>query len=95
MSSFSDYALQILAGGVPAAVDYGTGVPANAQGDTGALGRFSAFGGSGEKTAPRGTLQDRTPGFNTGPQGMSTTTIVVIAGAAALVLVLVVAVTRR
>lgn len=94
MSTFSDYALQILAGGVPAAVDYGTGVPANAQGDTGALGRFSAYGGSGEKTAPRGTLQDRTPGFNTAP-GMSTTTILVIAGGAALVLVLVVAVTRR
>lgn len=94
MSTFSDYALQILAGGVPAAVDYGTGVPANAQGDTGALGRFSAYGGSGEKTAPRGTLQDRTPGLNTAP-GMSTTTILVIAGGAALVLVLVVAVTRR
>lgn len=93
MADFTDYALQLLAGGLPAAIDYGTGVPANAQGDTGALGRFSANGGSGEKTAPRGTLQDTTPGLGSG--GVSTQTLVIGAVAVVVVLGLIALVSRR
>jgi len=94
MSTFGDYALQLLAGGLPAAIDYGTGVPANAQGDTGALGKFSAYGGSGEKTAPRGTLQDRVPGLVTSG-GMSTGALIGIGVAVVAVLGLIVVATRH
>lgn len=95
MASFGDYALQILGGGLPAAIDYGTGVPANAQGDTGALGRFSAYGGSGEKTAPVGTLQDRVPGLITGSGGLSGGAMIGIGIAVVAVLGLIVVATRH
>lgn len=95
MSTFGDYALQLLAGGLPAAIDYGTGVPANAQGDTGALGKFSANGGSGEKTAPRGTILDRTPGLNTAPAGLSTGAMIGIGVGIVVVLGLIIVATRR
>lgn len=95
MSSFGDYALQLLAGGLPAAIDYGTGVPANAQGDTGALSSRSASPlGAGERKAPTGTLQDRVPGLQTGG-GLSTTAMIGIGVGVVVVLGLIVVATRR
>lgn len=64
--SFAQDALNVLAGGLPALIDYGNQVPANAQGDTGA-----AYG-TGERTKPVGTIRDREPGLLSGAGGLST-----------------------
>lgn len=96
MASFGDYALQLLAGGLPAAIDYGTGVPANAQGDTGALStRSASSAAAGEKKAPVGTIQDKIPGLSNGSSGISTTAMIGIGVAVVVVVGLIVVATRR